>query len=116
MSCDINNPDKCYFDGKLQEIDFPYFSFEILMIFSRQLKDKTFSISHLNIRSLSANTDKLRESLASSNGNFNVVVVIVALCNETANKNSLLGIPNFSTLRKTKKIEKVVYANMLSKF
>ena len=60
-SCNMNDPDKNYFNDKLQETDFPYFSFENFKIFSRQLKEKAFSVCHLNIRSLSKNIDKLNE-------------------------------------------------------
>ena len=44
--CDMNDPDKDYFNDKLQEIDSPYFSFENFKIFSRQLKEKAFSNCH----------------------------------------------------------------------
>ena len=48
--CDMNDPDKNYFNNKRQGIDSSYFSFENFKIFSRQLKEKAFSICHLNIR------------------------------------------------------------------
>ena len=105
-SCDMNDPDKNYFNDKLQEIDSPCFSFENFKVFSRQLKEKAFSICHLNIRSLSTNIDKLKEFLASLNGSFRVVVVTETWCDETANKNSLLEIPNYSALHKTRKNRK----------
>ena len=105
-SGDMNDPDKNFFNDKLQEIDSPYFSFENFKVFSKQLKDKTFSICHLNIRSLSKNIDKLKEFLASLNGIFSVVVVTETWCDETANKNSLLEIPNYSALHKTRKNRK----------
>ena len=37
-SYDMNNPDKNYFNDKLQEIDSPYFSFENLKIFLIQFR------------------------------------------------------------------------------
>ena len=51
---------KPYIPPYIQTVDFPYSSFENFEIFSRQLKEKAFSICHLNIRSLSKNIDKLR--------------------------------------------------------
>ena len=39
-------------------------------------------------------------------GSFSGVVVIETSCSETANKNSLLEIPNYSTLHETKKDKK----------
>ena len=45
-SCDMNDPDKSYFSDKLQKIDFPYFSFEILKLFSKKLKDKKVKLKY----------------------------------------------------------------------
>ena len=40
--CDMNDPDKNYFNDKLQEIDSSHFSFENFKICSRQSKKKLF--------------------------------------------------------------------------
>ena len=101
--CDMNKSDKNYFNDKRQEIDSPYFSFENFKMFSRELKEKAFSFCHLHIRSLSKNISKLKDFLAFLNGTFIIVVVIETWCDETANKNSLLEIPNYSALHKTRK-------------
>ena len=92
--CDMNDPDKNYFNDKFQEIDSQYFSFQNFKIFSRQFKEKAFSICHVNIRSLSKDIDKLKEFLAYLNGSFSVVVLTETWCDKTANKNSHLEIPN----------------------
>ena len=55
---DINDSEKNYFNDNLQEVDSPYFSSENFKIFSKQLNEKTFSICHHNIKSLSKNIDK----------------------------------------------------------
>ena len=65
--CGMHDSDENYFNDKLQETDSPYFSFENFQIVSTQLKEKAFSISYLNIRSLSKNIDKLKQLLASLN-------------------------------------------------
>ena len=101
--CDMNDPDKNYLNDKLQEIDYTYFFFENFKVFSRQLKEKAISIFHLTIRSLSRNIDKLKEFLASLNGNLSVVVVTETWCEEIAHKYSLLEIPNYSAFHKTRK-------------
>ena len=50
------------------------------------------------------------------NGSFSVVVVTETWFDETANKNSLLEIPNYSALHKTRKIkEEAVYAYIFTK-
>ena len=80
----MNDPDKSYFNDKLQEIDSLYFPLDNFKILSRQLKLKTFSISHLNFKNLSKRIDKLKEFLASLNGSFNAVIVTETWCNKTA--------------------------------
>ena len=80
----MNDPDKSYFNDKLQEIDSLYFPLDNFKILSRQLKLKTFSISHLNFKNLSKRIDKLKEFLASLNGSFSAVIVTETWCNKTA--------------------------------
>ena len=106
VPCGMNDPDKNYFNNSLQNTDSAYFSVENFKIISRQLKEKAFPICHFNNTSLSKNIDKLKEFLASLNGSFSVLVVTETWCNETANKNSLLEIPNYSALHKARKNKK----------
>ena len=40
--CNMSDPDKNYFNDKLQETDFPYFSFENFRIFFKTFKRKSF--------------------------------------------------------------------------
>ena len=68
LSSDKTDPDKNFFNDKLQQIDSPYFSVENFIAISKQL-NKDFSILHLNIRGLNANIDNFREFLGSLNGN-----------------------------------------------
>ena len=61
LSSDKTDPDKNFFNDKLQQIDSPYFSVENFIAISEQLNNKdNFSILHLNIRSLNANIDNFR--------------------------------------------------------
>ena len=85
-SSGINDPDKYYSNDKLQEIYSSEFYFENLKIFSKQLRDKTFSTFHIIIKNLSKSTDKLKELLNVKS----VVVVTENWCYKTVNKNSLL--------------------------
>ena len=102
----MNDPGKNYFNDKLQEIDSLYFSFENSKILSRQFKEKAFSICLFNITSLTKNINILKEFLASLNGSFSVVVVTDTWWDKAANKNSVLEIPNYSALHKTRKNKK----------
>ena len=69
-----------------------------------QLNEKAFSVFHFNIRSLSKNIDKLKEFLVSLNDSFRVVLVTETWCDKISNNNSLLEIPNYYALHKTRKI------------
>ena len=64
LSSDKTDPDKSFFNDKLQQIDSPVDNF---IAISEQSNKDNFSILHLNIRSLNANFDILRESLGSLN-------------------------------------------------
>ena len=79
FSSDKTDPDKNFFNDKLQQIDSPYFSVENFIAISEQLNKDNFSILHLNIRSLNANIDNFREFLGSLNGNFGVIVLTDAM-------------------------------------
>ena len=95
MSSDKTDPDKNFFNDKLQEFDSPYFSVENFIALSEQLNKDNFSILHLNIRSFNANIDYFRELLRPLNGNFSVIVLTESWCDETANENSLLSLDNY---------------------
>ena len=102
MSSDNTDPDKNFFNDKLQQIDSPYFSVEGFIAISEQLIKDNFSILHLNIKSLDANINNFREFLAPLNGNFSVIVLTESWCNETANENSLLNLDNYYSVHQTK--------------
>ena len=102
LSCNNTDPDKNFFNDKLQQIDSPYFSVENFIAISEQLNKDDFSILHLNIRSLNANIDNFREFLGSLNGNFSVIVLTESWCDETANENSLLSLDNYYSVHQTR--------------
>ena len=106
LSSDKTDPDKNFFNDKLQQIDSPYFSVENFIAISEQLNKDNFSILHLNIRSLNANIDNFREFLAIPN-NF-VIVLTESWCDETANENSLLNFDNHYSVDKTRNNKKGV--------
>ena len=79
LSSDKTDPDKNFFNDKLQQIDSPYFSVENFIAISEQLNKDNFSILHLNIRSLNAKIDNFREFLGSLNENFSAIVLTDAM-------------------------------------
>ena len=102
MSSDKTDPDKNFFNDKLQQTDSPYFSVENFISISEPLNKNNFSILHLNIRSLNANIYNFREFLGSLNGNFSVIVFTESWCDETANENSLLSLNNYYSVHQTR--------------
>ena len=106
LSSDNTDPDKNFFNNKLQQIDSPYFSVDNFIAISEQLNKDNFSILHLNIRSLNANIDNFRGFLASLDGNFSVIVLTESWCDETANENSLLNLDNYFSVHQTRKNKK----------
>ena len=106
LSSDNNDPDKKFFNDKLQEIDSPYFSLEHFAAISEKLNRNNFSMLHLNIRSLNKNIDDFREFLASCKESFSVFVLTEPWCGETANNNSLLILENYNSVHQTRRKQK----------
>ena len=77
LSCNNTDPDKNFFNDKLQQIDSPYFSVENFIDTSEQLNKDNLSILHLNIKNLDANIDNFRDFLVSLHGNLSVIVLTV---------------------------------------
>ena len=103
---DITDPDKNFFNDKLQQNDSPYFSVENFITISEQLNKDNFSILDLNIRSLNANIDNFREFLASLNGHFSVIVLTESWCDETVNEYSSLKLDRYYSVHQTRNNKK----------
>ena len=67
LSSDKNDPDKNFYNDKIQQIDSPYLSVEHFKAISEQLSKDNFSIQHVNIRKLNANINNFRAFLRSLN-------------------------------------------------
>ena len=59
-----NDPDINFFNYKSETVDTPYFSVDEFNSLSDKLPKNSFSILHINIRSLNKNFEKLREYLS----------------------------------------------------
>ena len=59
-----NDPDINFFNDKSETVDTPYFSVDQFNSSSDKLFKNSFSILHINIRSLNKNFEKLREYLS----------------------------------------------------
>ena len=102
ISDEAYDPDTNFFNDKLDDLDSPYYTQDELIQYSSKLADKTFSIFHLNIRSLSKNIDNLQNLVSILKGHFKVIVLTETWCRDTASKNSLLQIPNYTVIHTTR--------------
>ena len=103
ISDDTYDPDANFFNDKLDEIDFKYYTEDQLIQFSSTLDTKTFSIFHLNIRSLNKNIENLQNLVCVLKGHFKIIVLTETWCGDTATKNSIYQIPNYTVIHKTRK-------------
>ena len=77
----------------------PYFSIDEFNSSSEKLLQNSFSILHINIRSLNKNFKKLRKYLSLVKRDFNVVALTETWCNyDKAAQNSLLQLPNYTPI------------------
>ena len=103
ISDEAYDPDKNFFSDKLDEIDSKYYTEHQLIQFSSTLDTKTFSIFHLNIRSLNKNIENLQNLVSVLKGHFKIIVLTETWCGDTATKNSIYQIPNYTVIHKTRK-------------
>ena len=92
---EASDPDLNFYNEKLQELNSEYYSVEEISKFSEKLEKDTFSIFHLNIRSLNKNIDKLKDLLSFLKGKFSIIVLTETWADETAKNNSIFRIPNY---------------------
>ena len=97
------DPDVNFFNDKLDEIDSQYYTEDQLIQFSSTLDTKIFSIFHLNIRSLNKNIENLQNLVSVLKGHFKIIVLTETWCGDTATKNSIYQIPNYTVIHKTRK-------------
>ena len=77
-----NDPDINFFNDKSETVDSPYFSIDEFSSSSEKLLKNSFSILHINIRSLNKNFEKLREYLSLVKRDFSVVAHTKTWCND----------------------------------
>ena len=94
-----NNPDMNFFNDKSETVDSPYFSIDEFNYSSKKLLQNSFSILHINIRSLNKIFEKLCKYLSLVKRDFSVVVLTETWYNDDkAAQNSLLQLPNYTPI------------------
>ena len=70
LNNDDNNPDINFFNNKYDAVNSPYFSLEEVPCKEEKLLENSFSVYHINIRSLNKTFDKLLEFLSIMKNEF----------------------------------------------
>ena len=82
MSDENNDPDTNFFNKKSEVVNSPYYNVDKFYSSSQNLLKNSFSVLHINIRSMNKNFEKLREYLSHAKGNFSVITLTETWCND----------------------------------
>ena len=96
-----NDPDDSLFNTN-QFSDANYFTIEKTKSKLFCSNDKSFSILHLNIRSLKKNFEKLVDFWATSSFNFNVICISKTWCSSEHNNSHLYKLTNYNSIQQTR--------------
>ena len=90
LSDENNDPDINFFNKKSEVVNSPYYNVDRFNSSSQNLLKNSFSILHINIRSMNKNFEKLHEYLSHVKGNFSIKALTETWCSDDkADKNSL---------------------------
>ena len=107
MSDENNDPDINFFNKKSEVVNSPYYNVDKFYSSSQNLLKNSFSVLHINIRSMNKNFEKLREYLSHAKGNFSVITLTETWCNDDeTDKNSLWQLPNYTAIHQIRKSSK----------
>ena len=99
LSDENNDPDINFFNKKSEVVNSPYYNVDKFYSSSQNLLKNSFSVLHINIRSMNKNFEKLREYLSHAKGNFSVIILTETWCNDDeTDKNSLWQLPNYTAI------------------
>ena len=94
-----NDPDINFFNEKSEAVNSPYYNADKFNSSSRNLLKNSFSVLHINIRSMNKNFEKLREYLSHVKGHFSIIALTETRCSDNkADENSLWQLPNYRTI------------------
>ena len=90
-------------DYNLQNLDTPYYSVEEASEHFRHKETNSFSVLHLNIRSLNKNFENFKLFLAEINFNFKLICLSETWCQDkNPNENSLFQLPNYNVIHQNR--------------
>ena len=99
LSDENNDPAINFFNEKSEALNSPYYNVEKFNSSSQNLLKNSFSVFHINIRSVNKNFQKLREYLSHANGNFSIIALTETCCSDDkTGKNSIWQLPYYTPI------------------
>ena len=104
----LSDPDFNFFnDNNLKTINTQYCSPDDINTQLITSSENSFSVLHVNIRSISKNFEKLKDLLSNTNFKFKIICLSETWCkDEDVKNNSLFQIPNYSTIHQIRSGDK----------
>ena len=100
---DIDPGINLFNEKKIQKLNSVYHTPDKSLNFGRSFLEDSFSIFHLNIRSVSKSFEKYKDFWSRHTNSFKVIVLRETwLKDENANKNSVYQIPNYTPIHHTR--------------
>ena len=100
LSDENNDPDINFFNQKSEAVNLSYYNVDKFNSSSQNLLKNSFSVLHINIRSMNKNVEKVREYLSHVKGNFSIMALTGTWCSDDkADKNSLWQLPNYTAIQ-----------------
>ena len=99
LSDENNDPAINFFNEKSEALNSPYYNVEKFNSSSQNLLKNSFSVFHINIRSVNKNFQKLREYPSHANENFSIIALTETWCSDDkADKNSIRKLPHYKAI------------------
>ena len=99
LNNDDNNLDINLFNNKYDAVNSPYFSLAEVLCKVEKLFENSFSVYHINNRSLNKNFDKFLQFLSIMKNEFDIIAISEMWCNDhNININSLYQILNYTPI------------------
>ena len=97
-----NDPDGNIFIN-LSQIDSVFYAVEEATTSLKKINDKTFSVLHLNVRSLNKNFKSLKELLTSIKFGFKVICLTKTWCTDDPRNETLFNLENYTSINQVRK-------------
>ena len=102
-----HDPDENIFDN-LSQMDSVLYAVEEAATSLKKFNDKTFSVLHLNVRSLNKNFEFLKELLITIKFEFKVICLTETWCTDDSRNVTLFNLENYTLINQVSKHDKEV--------